>query len=122
MCPGPASTRPAARHAPPAVRLVETGSGRPGGVCISGRDLRQPRAQTPLERQCCRYQYPIDGGDAGSKSLWKHLREGTFGTERHRDLLLTEEVPKEFEPLAARAAGTKRQLRSLGFPTSAGSI
>ncbi len=50
------------------------------------------------------------------KALWKHLREGTFQARRHRDRLLTEPVPPEFEQMAQlyRLASSDRQRSAIG--------
>ena len=51
------------------------------------------------------------------KSLWKHLRDGTFRPERHADLLLTEPLPPEFEHFAElyRRAESKRQRKAVAI-------
>ena len=49
------------------------------------------------------------------KTLWSHLRKGTFRPERHAERLLVEPVPPEYEKFAElyRRATSKRQRSAI---------
>lgn len=60
------------------------------------------------------------------KTLWQHVRDGTFRPERHAEMLATEPVPPDLEQFAARyrAAATKRERDAvaLDFRDAASSL
>ena len=51
------------------------------------------------------------------KTLWSHLRKGTFRPERHAERLLVEPVPPEYEEYAElyRQATSKRQRSAIAL-------